>query len=314
MRTRNRQAFTLIELLVVISIIALLIALLLPALGNAREAGKKAQCNSNLHGLFIAEAAYMAENREMQTPHIPRSIAAPGNIWAWNALLFKGGFIQSGPVSVNPTTGNHELLPMTGNPSTDPAPNSDWRSRDPAPATGLACPSQIRIALPGGQTNPGASTPASNGTWQPRMTHYGINKWVAAHEAGAPAGAPYYGLGGTMSASGVYSSPSNGWWWPARAFRRPSAVMAFADSGHHSDLTTSEVRSVARGITFRHLSGANMVYWDGHVEVLPFDVARPFWGSGNNEMQQGTNPLREAYALTFWGHPQRMDGSPPAAP
>jgi prepilin-type processing-associated H-X9-DG protein len=308
MRTRTRQAITLIELLVVISIIALMIAILLPALGNAREAGKATQCNSNLHGLFIAEAAYMAENREMQTPHIPRGIAAPGNIWAWNALLFKGGFIQSGPVSVNPTTGNQDLLPMTGNPSTDPAPNSDWRSRDPAPATGLACPSQVRIALPGGQTNPGASTPASNGTWQPRMTHYGINKWVAAHDAMTLNPAP------GMNTNGSFTSSSNGWWWPFRAFRRPSAVMAFADSGHHSDLTTSEVRSVARGITFRHLNGANMAFWDGHVEVLPFDVARPFWGTGNNEMNQGAAVGREAYELTFWGHPQRKDGSPPAAP
>lgn len=55
---RRRPAFTLVELLVVVSVIALLIGLLLPALAATREAGRAAVCLSNLRQTTLALISY----------------------------------------------------------------------------------------------------------------------------------------------------------------------------------------------------------------------------------------------------------------
>ncbi len=60
--TRARNAFTLIELLVVVSVIALLLALLLPALTKAQEAAHVAVCGSNQRQLHLALTTYATDN------------------------------------------------------------------------------------------------------------------------------------------------------------------------------------------------------------------------------------------------------------
>jgi len=62
-RPENCKGFTLVELLVVVGIIALLIALLLPALNAAQAASKGAKCLSNLRGIALAEQMYASSNK-----------------------------------------------------------------------------------------------------------------------------------------------------------------------------------------------------------------------------------------------------------
>ncbi len=75
---RGARAFTLIELLVVIAIIALLIGILLPALGRARAVGRQAVCLSNQRQIGAGLAMYA----DSWDGFIPREAdGAPGNDW-----------------------------------------------------------------------------------------------------------------------------------------------------------------------------------------------------------------------------------------
>lgn len=97
---QDQRGFTLIELLVVISIIALLIGLLLPALSAAREVGRRAQCLSNQRQIHLATSYYSEDREGMMVPRVETdnsflegAFGRSGNTY-WPGILIGLGYID----------------------------------------------------------------------------------------------------------------------------------------------------------------------------------------------------------------------------
>jgi prepilin-type N-terminal cleavage/methylation domain-containing protein len=86
--------FTLIELLVVIAVIAILAALLLPALARAKQKGQAIACVNNIKQLALASVLYSVDNRDYWPLNNPGTI-----LWIWpthRPIITRGCGLRAG--------------------------------------------------------------------------------------------------------------------------------------------------------------------------------------------------------------------------
>jgi len=145
-RPTHDDGFTLIELLVVISIIALLVGILLPALGAARKSAQNVQCLSNQRQVGIAIGSYAADNRDFvvpwrswDNPKPPKGSAAwsatssfIGN-WVWTSTIVIGGYGAERDMFKCPSfpeADDNSAISIREADLTDPGQSPNWFNSD----------------------------------------------------------------------------------------------------------------------------------------------------------------------------------------
>jgi len=170
-RVRAAQGFTLIELLVVIAIIALLVSILLPALGQAREQGKIAKCMSNLRQVALFNTMYM--NQET-APTWHLDFTYNDNSFSVASEFIYGGFQAPLPDPQYPGLDAY-VLPTDQRPLNAVIVKPSAIGRDPI---GLyVCPSDRSTSVPlvGNPNGPSIPEEEAFVSWQFNGSSYPIN-------------------------------------------------------------------------------------------------------------------------------------------
>lgn len=267
---RWKRAFTLIELLVVVAIIALLIAILLPALGSAREQAKTVKCMANLKGIGVGLVIYHTENNEYVVPSYNMGGPAAANTFAggdsdpldgWAPILDRDGVMPGRRAATNnifycPNT--LEILGMatgdTGASPDKPRGYFEW------PSIRKPDKSNVPTLIPERHFNKIIRV----AYWINSANPIGSSSSTTDQDVYYTGSVGYQGTGPLMR--------------PTRwtVFKRPQALIALAD-GLYAGKQGNNRLNGTDGVTnsrvgFRHGGGkmANVAFADGHCESVRY--------------------------------------------
>jgi prepilin-type N-terminal cleavage/methylation domain-containing protein len=293
------RGFTLIELLVVIAIIALLVGILLPALGRAREASRAAVCLSNERQMLVAMSSYAIDQKAWY-PLLPFNTAAraawnpaPGNNRTLiNQFIFGG---VAGMFSLYQDPGSGVDAGFRGGPDEENAryfsaqPNTNvpiMRGRLEGFGV-LTCPNDREDNYYGMPHD--TSAPAYPGLGTKRPTAPNVERDVVSYNisylyiAGFQQDDPFL-----VKPVPMWGDETNGLDVETRAF--------WGRGGNQTDATSNAARAAGvRPGEYSRLdnhgtSGGQFAYTDGHAELVKFNVHDYIYSSSSTS--GGVNVIR----------------------
>lgn len=244
---RTKRAFTLIELLVVIAVIALLLAILLPALGRARDMGQRMVCGNHLRNMGMATVLYADDCDGWYVPIIyrPKGAGSQEQVgWPSNQLFRK----------------------LLGYKDKEGTGDSGWN----APKEFL-CPSDRTSKMEmADRLYPNYISYAAN------ITDWYYTNWYDFGYAG------HKNTSVPQPAMRAFFGESNDWWmwWRGANYEKGWDVL-------HQDTIMPYKDVGCDGPTlYRHGEGANFAFYDGHMEHMKKDKVWNIddWGGGRPGM------------------------------